>query len=252
MGFRFHRSKKILPGVRLNFSKSGLGLSFGRKGLRYSIGPRGSRTTIGIPGTGLSYISYFSNKKKNQNYSVSSSNGTDIVYYDCGIVSLPVIDVVYCELIKVAKTDIERAVRAYTAAVGFVEDKAYRVCKETGEQYKPSDEQLAVERYLLEKWEALRIKKYLNTHIQPVLYCAIAVLLGWISVHRIVINHKIEGIIRAVLFLYFANSVEYLIVPYVLYFISVIEGLITLAMSERDEKGFVVPFGFTDLAILEW
>lgn len=56
MGFRLHRSMKLLPGVRLNFSKSGLGLSLGAAGARMSINPKyGARATMGIPGTGLSY-----------------------------------------------------------------------------------------------------------------------------------------------------------------------------------------------------
>lgn len=55
MGFRFRRSVRLIPGVRLNFSKSGVSTSFGRRGLWFTVGPRGTRTTIGIPGTGISY-----------------------------------------------------------------------------------------------------------------------------------------------------------------------------------------------------
>ncbi|WP_407933078.1 DUF4236 domain-containing protein, partial [Herbiconiux daphne] len=32
MGFRFRKSVKIMPGVRLNFSKSGMSTSIGGKG----------------------------------------------------------------------------------------------------------------------------------------------------------------------------------------------------------------------------
>ena len=64
MGVRFHRSKQILPGVRLNFSKSGIGISLGKKGMRYSIGPKGDRMTLGIPGTGLSYTTTSSGKSR--------------------------------------------------------------------------------------------------------------------------------------------------------------------------------------------
>lgn len=56
MGFRFQRSMKLLPGVRLNFSKSGIGASFGVRGARYSVSPTGRRTvSAGIPGSGLSW-----------------------------------------------------------------------------------------------------------------------------------------------------------------------------------------------------
>ncbi len=56
MGVRFHKSKRLLPGVRANASKGGLGLSFGLRGVRHSIGPAGRRTTVSIPGTGISYV----------------------------------------------------------------------------------------------------------------------------------------------------------------------------------------------------
>jgi uncharacterized protein DUF4236/putative peptidoglycan binding protein len=58
MGFRFRRSLKILPGVRINLSGSGPSVSLGTRGLHYTIGPRGTRVTAGLPGTGLSWTQY--------------------------------------------------------------------------------------------------------------------------------------------------------------------------------------------------
>jgi len=55
MGFRFFRRVSILPGLSLNFSKSGASLSVGPRGAKVTVGPRGVRTTVGIPGTGLYY-----------------------------------------------------------------------------------------------------------------------------------------------------------------------------------------------------
>jgi len=56
MGWIFRRSVKLLPGVRLNFSKSGVGLSVGVPGARISLSPSGRVTrTLGIPGTGISH-----------------------------------------------------------------------------------------------------------------------------------------------------------------------------------------------------
>jgi hypothetical protein len=55
MGFRFRRSIKIAPGLRLNLGLRGLSASFGTKGLTYTVGTSGERLTAGIPGTGLSY-----------------------------------------------------------------------------------------------------------------------------------------------------------------------------------------------------
>ena len=57
MGFRFRRSLRIAPGLRLNFSKSGISTSIGGRGATYNIGPRGTRTTVGLPGTGLFWTS---------------------------------------------------------------------------------------------------------------------------------------------------------------------------------------------------
>ena len=55
MGFRFRKSVRILPGVRVNLSKSGISASIGGIGATVNIGSRGTRTTVGVPGTGLSY-----------------------------------------------------------------------------------------------------------------------------------------------------------------------------------------------------
>ncbi|MFL5964505.1 MAG: DUF4236 domain-containing protein [Gaiellaceae bacterium] len=54
--FRFRRTVKIAPGLRLNINKKSVGLSAGTGGVRYSINSSGRRTTsVGLPGTGLSY-----------------------------------------------------------------------------------------------------------------------------------------------------------------------------------------------------
>ena len=55
MAFRFFTRKTLLPGVRLNFSKSGPSISVGPRGFQHTIGPRGRRTTVGLPGSGLHY-----------------------------------------------------------------------------------------------------------------------------------------------------------------------------------------------------
>lgn len=57
MGFRFRRSIKLFPGVRLNLSKSGVSTSVGVPGATVNVGRRGVRRTVGLPGTGISYSS---------------------------------------------------------------------------------------------------------------------------------------------------------------------------------------------------
>ena len=55
MGFRYRKSVRLIPGVRLNLSKSGTSVSVGGRGLTTNFSKRGRRTTISLPGTGLSY-----------------------------------------------------------------------------------------------------------------------------------------------------------------------------------------------------
>ena len=52
MGWSFRKSVKIAPGIRVNFSKSGISTSIGVKGLAYNT--RG-RVTASIPGTGIRF-----------------------------------------------------------------------------------------------------------------------------------------------------------------------------------------------------
>ena len=55
MGFRFQNRISILPGVRINLSKSGASASLGPRGADVNIGRDGVTANAGIPGTGLSY-----------------------------------------------------------------------------------------------------------------------------------------------------------------------------------------------------
>jgi len=55
MGFRFRRTVRIAPGVRLNFSKRGTSMSLGGHGVTENISKRGRRTTYSVRGTGMSY-----------------------------------------------------------------------------------------------------------------------------------------------------------------------------------------------------
>ena len=58
MGFRVRKSIKIMPGVRMTFSPSGVSTSIGVRGARVTRGANGRITrTIGIPGSGVSHSS---------------------------------------------------------------------------------------------------------------------------------------------------------------------------------------------------
>lgn len=54
MGWRFRRSKKILPGVRASISHRGIGIRVGTRNAGVSVTPTGARVSGSIPGTGIS------------------------------------------------------------------------------------------------------------------------------------------------------------------------------------------------------
>jgi hypothetical protein len=55
MGFRFFKRVNLIPGLRMNLSRSGPSLSIGHRGAWFTFGPRGKRMTVGGLGTGLYY-----------------------------------------------------------------------------------------------------------------------------------------------------------------------------------------------------
>ena len=55
MGWRFRKSFRVIPGVRLNLSRRGLSATVGAGPLSMGIGSRGIYANASIPGTGLSY-----------------------------------------------------------------------------------------------------------------------------------------------------------------------------------------------------
>lgn len=70
MGFRFRRSIRILPGVRININKGSTSISVGGRGFHKTYSSTGRVTTsIGIPGTGLSYTT-----SSNPNRTVARNN----------------------------------------------------------------------------------------------------------------------------------------------------------------------------------
>lgn len=67
MGWRYRKSIKILPGVRLNLNKKSRSISIGGKGFHTTFSSTGRVTkTVGIPGTGL-YHTTSKTRKKSQN-----------------------------------------------------------------------------------------------------------------------------------------------------------------------------------------
>jgi Protein of unknown function (DUF4236) len=57
VGWRFYRRARIMPGVHLNWSRSGPSVSVGIRGAHVTFGKRGITRTVGLPGTGVFYTS---------------------------------------------------------------------------------------------------------------------------------------------------------------------------------------------------
>lgn len=80
MAFRFRKSLSILPRVRLNIGKKGLGISAGVKGARVGVGSKGAYTSVGIPGTGISSVNYIGKgKKQTQEKTAQKMNGNTLL-----------------------------------------------------------------------------------------------------------------------------------------------------------------------------
>lgn len=57
MAIRFRKSIRIMPGVRINLSKSGLSTSIGGAPFTINVSRKGVRQTTSLPGTGISFSS---------------------------------------------------------------------------------------------------------------------------------------------------------------------------------------------------
>lgn len=69
MSLQYRKSKKIMPGVRLNATKSGVSVTVGGNGYHKTYGKNGVTTSVGIPGTGIydrTYTSYDEISRKRQ------------------------------------------------------------------------------------------------------------------------------------------------------------------------------------------
>lgn len=81
MGLRLRKRIKIVPGISLNLSKSGVSASIGRPGATLNVGgPKGSRLTVGIPGSGISYSEQLSTATKQERSAPGMSFGALLLW----------------------------------------------------------------------------------------------------------------------------------------------------------------------------
>lgn len=78
MGWRFRKRIKILPGVRINLSKSGISTTVGVRGASVTFGPNGTYVNTGIPGTGIYSRERISGPSMSTgtNYIINTSNSS--------------------------------------------------------------------------------------------------------------------------------------------------------------------------------
>ena len=89
MGFRFRKSIKAAPGVRVNLNKKSASVSVGGKGARYTVSSTGRRTSsVGIPGTGVSYVETHTAKKNKASASGAATGPSRRTYKVCGIIMM--------------------------------------------------------------------------------------------------------------------------------------------------------------------
>lgn len=105
MGWRFHRSIKIAPGIRLNFNKNSTSISLGGHGFHKTISSNGRVTnSFGIPGTGLYYTESSSSRSQ-------SSAGRHTPSYSAPVTrapAVPAVPIVDVPAIKRSIQDIYR------------------------------------------------------------------------------------------------------------------------------------------------
>lgn len=91
MGFRFRKSVKIAPGVRMNFGKKSTSISVGGKYHHTTISSTGRRTkTTSIPGTGISYVSTSSGSRSRSSHRGGShrKQASPLMLKVCGVIML--------------------------------------------------------------------------------------------------------------------------------------------------------------------
>ena len=59
MSIRFYKRVSIIPGLRVNLSRSGASVSVGHRGAWVTMGSKGTRATVGLPGSGLFWTEHY-------------------------------------------------------------------------------------------------------------------------------------------------------------------------------------------------
>ena len=79
MGVYFRKRAKILPGIRLNISKTGTSWTIGSRGASVNIGKKGIFVNAGIPGTGIYSRTKIPEKKKANRINAKMEKDSEII-----------------------------------------------------------------------------------------------------------------------------------------------------------------------------
>ena len=232
------RIKSIWYGPWIHFivNKNGIGFTFGPKGLRLCINSKGITSMFGIPGRGFPYIKTLSSSEEIlANPSYKNICISKVAY------KVDFKTEVFRKLAALSDISLNKALEFYNHIVGIGEDSSYRIFKKTGERYIPTDEQLKLERLLMDKWKMQRDMYRVDKRD----YVASAVVFGLLAFHRFRVNHWVEGFFRVGLLAVFIN-----IHPKILLLVEsicIIEAYTSYKLCKEDKDGKIVPLGILDL-----
>ena len=88
MALRFRRSIKLAPGIRMNFTGSGLSWTLGPRGASIGVGRRGAFLNTGIPGSGLYARQRLSGGERTTEPAPSATQDATVSVSDEGVVTL--------------------------------------------------------------------------------------------------------------------------------------------------------------------
>src|SRR5687768_4917622 len=119
-GFQFRKSFQLLPGVRLNISKTGASLSLGPQGAHITTGRRGTYFNLDLPGSGAYYRRKLDTKsdsnKDGENNDSDTPENLDVGFW--GRLTIPSDELALVEALKaLAAGDEDRALENARNAV---------------------------------------------------------------------------------------------------------------------------------------
>ncbi|AUZ06363.2 hypothetical protein ADP71_31850 [Vitreoscilla sp. C1] len=144
MGWRFRKSIKILPGVRVNIGKKGISsVSVGRRGASINVGKRGTHANVGIPGSGLSYRTRIGGGNRNQPNGQQGQSKTGCLPLILVVIGLSVLMNFIFSGSSDKKNDTVNTVKAVAPAVQKAKPalpaptKSEESSDEAGDEFKP-------------------------------------------------------------------------------------------------------------------